>query len=170
MYTEKQKTYPGLTIFCRGCVYGACACLDTSRRPSADGAADAAPSPSALRASGAETSTRPCNLTDRPPRHPRADARGRRDKHTPCNLTDRLKTRSRGRAAPLNRLGRALPVFALDRVFIAMVVSGEGQLLLGICAMVSLLTVPIYSPSFRHVKVSVSSSFLSSTTMRQMMS
>ena len=146
MYTEKQKTYPGFTIFCRGCVYGACACLDTSRRPSADGAADAAPSPSALRASGAETSTRP------------------------RNLTDRLKTRSRGRAAPLNRLGRALPVFALDRVFIAMVVSGEGQLLLGICAMVSLLTVPIYSPSFQHVKVSVSSSFLSSTPMRQMMS
>lgn len=105
-----------------------------------------------------------------PPRHPRADARGRRDKHTPCNLTDRLKTRSRGRAAPLNRLGRALPVFALDRVFIGMVVSGEGQLLLGICAMVSLLTVPIYSPSFQHVKVSVSSSFLSSTPMRQMMS
>ena len=105
-----------------------------------------------------------------PPPPPRADARGRRDKHTPCNLTDRLKTRSRGRAAPLNRSGRALPVFALDRVFIAMVVGGEGQLLLGICAMVSLLTGPIYSPSFQHAKVSVSSSFLSSTPMRQMMS
>ena len=116
----------------------------------ADGAADAAPSPARWRA--------------RAPRQAHALQRDPKMKR---------KTKARGGgAAPLNRLGAGIRLSrrAVFSFFKTVPMPFEFQLLLGIRAMVSWLTVPINSPSFQQRNVSDSKSFLSSKPNGQMTS